>query len=88
MAAVRLGAVDDTVFKLNHKDEQENYDNAWNEILGVMYARDSKIIFGNPPQCFRENEKQNEFIFNELSIVLRKKFNRNAAYATASYESH
>lgn len=37
MAAARLGPVADAVFKLNKKDEQENTDNAWNEILGVTY---------------------------------------------------
>jgi len=36
VAAVRLDA--DASFKLNNKDDQESFDHAWNEILGVIYA--------------------------------------------------
>lgn len=36
MAAIKLGSVDGNTFELNNKDELESFDQAWNEILGVL----------------------------------------------------
>lgn len=60
IAAIKLGSVDGRTFELNHKDELENFDQAWNEILGVHYY----IIYYN-------NNSNNNYFYLSTKFVNR-----------------